>query len=103
MGSTKLGNMQPKALNDHLKDKSYILGCVPSQEDITEFNALAAAPCAKEFPYAARWYNHIATFNVAQRNSLPGSASAAAPAEKAAPQKAAKKDDDDFDLFDDDD
>ena len=59
--------MQPKALNDHLQDKSYIGGYVPSQADITEFNALGCCPCGEKFPYACRWYCHIASFNVAQK------------------------------------
>merc|ERR1712028_330172 len=94
-------NMQPAALNSHLKDKSYIGGFVPSQADITEFNALGCCPCGEKFPYAARWYCHVSSFNVAQRASLPGAASSAAPA-AAAPAKAAAADDD-CDLFGDDD
>merc|ERR1711935_1081960 len=96
-------NMQPAALNTHLKDKSYIGGFVPSQADITEFNALGCCPCGKKFPYAARWYCHVASFNVAQRASLPGAASSAAPAAAAPAKAAAADDDDDCDLFGDDD
>merc|ERR1719506_2628469 len=89
--------MDAAALNNHLVDKSYIGGYVPTQQDIAEFNALAAAPCGKQYPHAARWYAHIASFNMAVRASLPG---AAAPAK---PAKAAKKEDDFDDFFDDDD
>eukprot|EP00656_Telonema_subtile_P035837 TRINITY_DN397_c0_g1_i10.p1 TRINITY_DN397_c0_g1~~TRINITY_DN397_c0_g1_i10.p1 ORF type:complete len:257 (+),score=99.56 TRINITY_DN397_c0_g1_i10:90-860(+) len=91
-------NMDAAALNTHLVDKSYIGGYVPTQQDVTEFNALAAAPDAKKFPNAARWYAHIASFNVAVRASLPGAASGVAPVAKA---KAAAADDFD-DLFGDD-
>merc|ERR1711865_225523 len=94
MGVVQSNNMQPAALNSHLKDKSYIGGFVPSQADITEFNALGCCPCGEKFPYAARWYCHVSSFNVAQRASLPGAASSAAPA-AAAPAKAAAADDDD--------
>merc|ERR1711865_741166 len=96
MGVVQSNNMQPAALNSHLKDKSYIGGFVPSQADITEFNALGCCPCGEKFPYAARWYCHVSSFNVAQRASLPGAASSAAPA-AAAPAKAAAADDDDED------
>merc|ERR1712028_229653 len=74
MGVVQSNNMQPAALNSHLKDKSYIGGFVPSQADITEFNALGCCPCGEKFPYAA------------------------APA-----KAAAADDDDDCDLFGDDD
>merc|ERR1712028_129572 len=103
MGVVQSNNMQPAALNSHLKDKSYIGGFVPSQADITEFNALGCCPCGEKFPYAARWYCHVASFNVAQRASLPGAASSAAPAAAAPAKAAAADDDDDCDLFGDDD
>merc|ERR1711934_604738 len=102
MGTIEKVNMDASALNKHLVDKSYIGGFVPTQQDVTEFNALSAAPCATKFPHAARWYAHISSFNVAVRASLPGAASAAAPA-KAAAAAPAKKDDDFDDLFGDDD
>merc|ERR1719345_95687 len=91
--------MDAAALNTHLVDKSYIGGYVPTQQDVNEFNALSAAPDAAKFPNAARWYSHIASFNVATRASLPGVASGAVPVAKAAPAKKAAKDDDEFDLF----
>merc|ERR1711865_925503 len=100
MGVVQSNNMQPAALNSHLKDKSYIGGFVPSQADITEFNALGCCPCGEKFPYAARWYCHVSSFNVAQRASLPGAASSAAPAAAAPAKAAAADDDDDCDLFD---
>merc|ERR1711865_1265405 len=103
MGVVQSNNMQPAALNSHLKDKSYIGGFVPSQADITEFNALGCCPCGEKFPYAARWYCHVSSFNVAQRASLPGAASSAAPAAAAPAKAAAADDDDDCDLFGDDD
>merc|ERR1719421_1294430 len=93
--------MDAAALNKHLVDKSYIGGYVPTQQDIAEFNAMSSAPCSKQFPHAARWYAHIASFNMAVRASLPGAA--AAPAAAAPAKKAAKKKDDFDDFFDDDD
>lgn len=47
-------------LNNFIADKSYIEGFAPSQADVAVFEALSAAPVTTKFPYASRWYNHIA-------------------------------------------
>lgn len=46
------------ALNEHLKDMSYIEGFQPSQADVSVAESLSAPPSAK-FPHAVRWFKHI--------------------------------------------
>lgn len=93
------------SLDTYIKDKSYIVGFEASQADASVFEAVGSAPSAK-FVHAARWYNHIASKDLA---SLPGDKKAAseygpteaAPAAAAA-AAAAEEEDDDLDLFGDD-
>ncbi|KAI5814981.1 elongation factor EF-1 beta subunit [Pyronema omphalodes] len=98
------------ALNSWLETRSYIVGFVPSQADVTIFNAVGASPDKATYPNIARWYKNIASFE-AEFETLAGEKSTdiskygpevveeAAPA--AAP--AAEEDDDEVDLFGSDD
>jgi len=88
-----------KQLNDYLIDKSYIQGWQATSADLEVFKAHASALDAHRFPYAARWYKHIASFTAEERSAFPHvefsqSSSSSAPA---------VKQDDDVDLFGDDD
>ena len=84
----------------------------PSQADVAVFKALNSVPDAEKFPNAARWYNHIVTFE-SEFATLPGDASKSFEAygpeageltlnPAKAPEKAGE-DDDDVDLFGSDD
>lgn len=78
----------------------------PSQSDVGVFTALKSAPSAAEYPHAARWYEHIASWEK-EHATLPGDKDAAsklfggagtsAPAAPAA--AAADDDDEEIDLF----
>lgn len=79
----------------------------PSQADVAVFKALQSAPDSGKYPYAARWYKHIASFED-EFPTLPGDASKPytvyGPEEVAAtlnPAKApaAEEEEDDVDLF----
>jgi len=84
-------------LNDFLQKASYVTGYVPSQSDVTAFEALTGAP-AHEFPHVCRWYNHIKSYSAQERQKWPKGAECASTSTAAA--AAAKKDDDeDIDLF----
>jgi len=97
------------ALNAFVADKSYVNGYTPSQADVTVFKAVAEAPSA-QYPHAARWYKHIASYE-SEFSSLSGDNSksaddlipAVASTSKAAPAAAAEEEDDDIDLFGSDD
>lgn len=99
-------------LNSWLSTRSYIIGHAPSQADVATFKAFKTAPDSKEFPHAARWYKHIASYS-SEFPTLPGDASKAyttygpgtsevtlntAKAPAAAPAAAAAEDDDDDDV-----
>ncbi|KAF7532133.1 hypothetical protein G7054_g8251 [Neopestalotiopsis clavispora] len=64
-------------LNNWLTTRSYIVAA-PSysatQADVATFKALQSAPDTTEYPHAARWYKHIATYE-SEFASLPGDAS----------------------------
>merc|ERR1712156_673821 len=63
-----------KALNTFLGDNSYIEGYVPSQADVAVFDALKGkAPSKDNYPHAARWYAHIASFEADGRKQFPKS------------------------------
>jgi elongation factor 1-beta len=62
------------ALNSWLLTRSYIVGYSPSQADVACFKALNASPEAAEYPYAARWWKHIASYEN-EFATLPGDAS----------------------------
>merc|ERR1712047_133873 len=59
-----------KALNTFLADHSYIEGFVPSQADTAVFDAVKKAPSKADYPHAARWYAHIASFEAAGRKQF---------------------------------
>lgn len=84
------------ALNTFLGDKSYVDGYVPSQADVAVFEAMAGAP-ADSLSYALRWYNHIKSYNAADKKAFPG---VKQPVEKYGPSAAAADDDDDDDDID---
>jgi len=98
-------------LNSFLTTRSYIVGYAPSQADVVTFKALKASPESAKYPYAARWYKHIASYTE-DFATLPGDASkeyttygpdvsalTLNPAKAPAPEE----DDDEVDLFGSDD
>jgi len=100
-------------LNNFLKTRSYIVGHNPTQADVKCFQAIKAQPAAENYPYAFRWYRHIASFE-SEFAQLPGDPSkeytaygpevSELPISTKAPEKAAAEDDDDdVDLFGSDD
>mmetsp|Transcript_52825 Transcript_52825/g.105840 ORF Transcript_52825/g.105840 Transcript_52825/m.105840 type:complete len:111 (+) Transcript_52825:28-360(+) len=98
------------SLDAFLVDKSYIAGFSFSVKD-TEVFAAFSLPDAATYPFAYRWYIHIAALTGLPLALAYSAASTPAPAAaptKAAPaaKKAAAADDDDDDMdlgFDDDD
>lgn len=60
-----------QVLNTFLGDKSYIEGYVPSQGDAVVFEALKKAPTT-DMENVLRWYNHIASFNDAEKKKFQG-------------------------------
>ncbi|KAK6337609.1 Translation elongation factor 1 beta [Orbilia blumenaviensis] len=108
-----LADTGKSALNSWLETRSYIAGYAPSQADVAVYKAVSSAPDAAKYPYAARWYNHITSYE-AEFGSLTGDASTpldtygpegtpSATETVAAPPAAAEEDDDDVDLFGSDD
>ena len=86
------------ALDNFLKDNSYISGYQPTQADVHTFQELGKVPNVK-YSHALRWYNHIKSFSDAERKSFVGGA---CPMKTATPTTAPAKsndDDDDVDLF----
>jgi len=61
-------------LNSWLETRSYITGYAPSQADVVTFKAISTAPESAKYPYAARWYKHIASYTE-EFATLPGDAS----------------------------
>lgn len=88
-------------LNDHMMEKSYIEGYVPSQSDAVVFAAVGNAPAA-EYVHALRWYNHIRSFGEAAKQ-FPGAKKSLEEIGLGGGSKAVEEDDDDFDLFGSDD
>ncbi|CAF0986654.1 unnamed protein product [Adineta steineri] len=80
-------------LNNFLADKSYIEGYCPSQVDVVVFEAIKKVPSA-DLENAFRWYNHISSFDDAERQKFQGQHQS-----KLASVNPAE----DFDLFGDDD
>ncbi|CCG84137.1 protein of unknown function [Taphrina deformans PYCC 5710] len=96
-------------LESHLATRSYIEGFEPSQADVALFNELKTAPSASEYPHAARWYEHIASYTE-EHGSLPGDSSKPyssygpeTSASEATKEAAPAADEDDIDLFGSDD
>jgi len=101
-----------EALDQHLADKSYIEGYVPTQADVVVFKALSGPPSSTT--NALRWFRHIASFG-AESAAFPaatvdaaslvsaGAAAAAPPARPAKKVVEEEEDDDDFDMFGSDD
>ncbi|KAK2069495.1 hypothetical protein P8C59_004074 [Phyllachora maydis] len=97
-------------LNSFLTTRSYVLGYNASQADVAVFKALKSAPDAAQYPHAARWYKHVATYEdefatLSGDASKPYTAYGPEVAEVTLnPAKApADGDDDDVDLFGSDD
>ncbi|KAF5288778.1 hypothetical protein FQA39_LY15269 [Lamprigera yunnana] len=88
------------ALNEFLKDQSYISGYQPTQVDVDTFKAVAGKTPDVKYVHALRWYNHIKSYSDAEKKQFPGGA---CPMKTAAPTTAPVKedadDDDDVDLF----
>ena len=61
------------ALNSYLMDKSYVNDeFEPTQADVALWNSLQSR--AKEidaFPYAVRWFSHIASFDESEKKTFP--------------------------------
>jgi len=100
-----------KQLEEHLATRSYIDGFTPSQSDVGVYTTLGSSPDAAQYPHAARWYEHITSWEK-EHPTLPGDKEAstklfggagASTTEKAAPAPAAEDDDDEVDLFGSDD
>lgn len=73
---------------------------VPSQADASVFDALKGkAPNKAQYPHAARWYAHIASFEASGRKQFPKSSKDPASYLSGAAPAAAAADDDDVDLF----
>jgi len=101
-----------EALDQHLADKSYIEGYVPTQADVVVFKALSGPPSSTT--NALRWFRHITSFG-AESAAFPaatvdaaslvsaGAAAAAPPARPAKKVVEEEEDDDDFDMFGSDD
>ena len=63
------------ALNSHLMDKSYVNDeFEPTQTDVVLFASLKGK--AKEieagFPYLARWFSHVKSFDEGEKRNLSG-------------------------------
>jgi len=112
MGFTDFANEAGLSLLDNwAKTRSYIVGYAPTQADVKCFQAIKTPPKLEKFPYAYRWYKHIASFE-SEFSSLPGDPSKAytaygpeaseLPISTKAPN-AEEDDDDDVDLFGSDD
>jgi elongation factor 1-beta len=79
---------------------------------VKTFQAMESQPAAENYPYASRWYKHIASYE-SEFASLPGDQSkpytdygpelSELPVSTNAPAKEAEEDDDDVDLFGSDD
>jgi elongation factor 1-beta len=83
----------------------------PSQADVATFKAISSAPAATKYPYAARWYKHIASWTE-EFATLPGDPSKSyttygpevvAATLNPAKAPAAEEEDDEVDLFGSDD
>merc|ERR1712025_987224 len=85
-----------KTLNEYLEGKSYIDGFLPSQADVSVFEAMGKAPSAS-FAHALRWYNQISSYG-SEKAKFPGVKKPVAPA-----PAQDDDDDDDVDLFGSDD
>lgn len=64
MGSLDLDLADLDAL---LRDQSYVCGHHPTQGDVAAWEALDEVP-KTEYPHAARWYHHIASFGSSSRS-----------------------------------
>ncbi|XP_071533468.1 threonine--tRNA ligase 1, cytoplasmic isoform X1 [Panulirus ornatus] len=64
MGSLELDLADLDAL---LKDQSYVCGHLPTQGDVAVWEALDEVP-KTDYPHAARWYHHIASFGSSSRS-----------------------------------
>lgn len=106
MGFSNLSSAAGLAsLNEFVADKSYIQGTAPSQADVVVYKAVGStAPDAAQYPNAARWYTHIASF-ASEFETLPGDKTAAASSygPAGAAPAAEEEDDEDVDLFGSDD
>jgi len=91
------------ALNEYLANNSYVGGFAPSSGDVSVFDSLGSAPCAKKYPHIARWHKNVASFEKGERSGWPKEASSGAGGEANGATAAAAGGDDDIDLFGSDD
>ncbi|KAG7171869.1 Glycine--tRNA ligase-like [Homarus americanus] len=63
--------MEVGALDFFLSDRSYILGHLPTQADVTVREALNQSP-PPHFTHASRWYRHVESFGHNERLNFPG-------------------------------
>jgi len=87
-----------KALNEFLAEKSYIEGYLPTTTDTAILSQLSSEPSS--YPHALRWYAHISSFSVVEKQVFRAGNTVA---EAAPVQKQAMKEDSDDDMFGDDD
>ncbi|KAH8669185.1 hypothetical protein BX600DRAFT_461325 [Xylariales sp. PMI_506] len=64
------------AFNTWVKTRSYVVSHSPSQADVTCFKAIKSQPYISQYPHAARWYRHIASYE-SEFETLPGDSSKA--------------------------
>ena len=50
------------AINDHLANRSYIVGYQPSQADTTVYRTVSGNTIPSEFLHLMRWYRHISSY-----------------------------------------
>lgn len=92
------------ALENFVRDKSYIQGYSPSQADIAVLKAIKTSPDPAKFPHTSRWYRHISSYED-EFSHLPGDPTKpyTAYGPEAAIAIAAADEDEDIDLFGSDD
>merc|ERR1712080_563843 len=93
-----MGNLKdPKTLNKHMGDKSYLEGFTPSLVDTQVFESLGSSPSC-DLPHALRWYKQIQSYGDL-RNNFRASAGAVGIAPAQAKVETKDEDDDDVYLF----
>ncbi|KAG8952094.1 Translation elongation factor 1 beta [Tulasnella sp. 424] len=91
-----------KALEKHLSSRSYVDGYTPSQADVGVYTSLGSAPDASQYPHAARWYKHIASY-AQEHGTLPGDKEASSKLFGTAAPGGAADEEEEIDLFGSDD
>ncbi|EIW72463.1 elongation factor 1-beta [Tremella mesenterica] len=89
-------------LEKALATRAYLDGYQPTSADVEVFVSLKGAAPGTEYPHAARWYKHIASWE-SEFSSLPKGTSPFAAGPAATPAAKEEEEDDEIDLFADDD